>query len=129
MRYSEECMTKRLLGITAAAGALCAIVVFGVSANAPSPTVNFARDVAPILYNRCIECRRPGEIAPMSVVTYQDARPWAESIQQRVHERSMPPWSADPSHAGNIANDPSLSQKEIDTITAWVNGGCPKGDD
>lgn len=122
-------MTKRLLGITAAAGALCAIVVFGVSANAPSPTVNFARDVAPILYNRCIECHRPGEIAPMSLVTYQDARPWAKSIKQRVVERSMPPWSADPSHAGKFANDPSLSQKEIDTITAWVNGGCPKGDD
>ncbi len=123
-------MRVRLFRSCAGAVALFAIVAFGVSASGPaSPAVSFTKDVAPILYNRCIECHRPGEIAPMSLLTYQDARPWARSIKQRVVERSMPPWSADPGHAGKFANDPTLSQKEVDTIVAWVNAGAPKGED
>ena len=123
-------MRVRLFRICGSAAGLFAILAFGVSASGPaSPSVSFTKDVAPILYNRCIECHRPGEIAPMSLVTYQDARPWAKSIKQRVVERSMPPWSADSRHAGKFTNDPSLSQKEVDTIVAWVNGGAPKGED
>jgi hypothetical protein len=91
-------------------------------------TVTFTKDVAPILYTRCVECHRPGQIGPMSLVTYQEARPWAKAIRERVVDRSMPPWSADPRH-GRFANDPSLSRKEIDTIVAWVSAGAPKGDD
>jgi mono/diheme cytochrome c family protein len=90
--------------------------------------VTFTKDVASILYKSCAECHRPGEIAPMSLLTYQEARPWAKSIRERVVERSMPPWSADPKY-GHWANDPRLSQKEIDTIVAWVSAGAPKGDD
>jgi hypothetical protein len=95
--------------------------------NTPKP-VTFARDVAPILFNRCVDCHRPGEIAPMSLLNYQEVRPWAKSIKERVVERSMPPWFADPKH-GKFANDPSLSQQEIDTIVQWVSAGAPKGED
>ena len=95
-------------------------------ASAQTPT--FAKDVAPILYSKCVECHRPTMFAPMSLVTYEDARPWAKSIRNRVSSRTMPPWGADPSH-GVFKNDPRLSDNEIATILAWVDGGAPKGDD
>jgi hypothetical protein len=105
------------------------LLAIAASANGPSKsTATFTKDIAPILYSRCVECHRAGEIAPMSLLSYQEVRPWAKSIRQRVVERSMPPWSADP-HYGKFSNDPSLSQKEIDTIVGWVDAGAPKGDD
>ena len=114
-------MRITLLGIAAAA----ASVVVPASARADSvPT--FARDVAPILYKNCVSCHRPGEMGPMSLVRYADARPWAKAIRERVVARSMPPWFADP-HYGRFSNDPSLRQHDIDTIAAWVNGGAPQG--
>lgn len=122
-------MRIRLLKIGAITIGLCALLVVGVSASGPAKSsATFTKDVAPILFNRCIECHRTGEIAPMSLLTYQEVRPWAKSIRQRVVERSMPPWSADP-HYGKFSNDPSLSQKEIDTILGWVDAGSPKGED
>jgi mono/diheme cytochrome c family protein len=106
---------------------LSSLLVVAVSASGPAaPT--FTKDVAPILYSRCVECHRPGEIAPMSLLSYKEVRPWAKSIKQRVLERSMPPWSADPKY-GHFANDPTLSEKEIATIVGWVDAGSPKGDD
>jgi len=90
--------------------------------------VTFAKDVAPILYRNCVECHRPTMFAPMSLVTYEEARPWARAIKQRVVKREMPPWSAD-SPVGTFKNDPRLAQKDIDTIVAWVDGGAAKGDD
>ncbi|HJZ75099.1 MAG TPA: cytochrome c [Vicinamibacterales bacterium] len=92
----------------------------------PAPT--FSKDVAPIFYKSCVECHRPTMFAPMSLVTYDEARPWARSIKQRVVARAMPPWGADAPH-GVFKNDPSLSQAEIDTIAAWVDAGAPKGED
>jgi len=119
----------RLLKVGAITAGLVTLLVAAVSASGPSKTtVTFSKDVAPILYNKCIECHRAGEIAPMSLLSYQEVRPWAKSIRQRVADRSMPPWSADP-HVGKFSNDPSLSQKEIDTIVSWVDAGAPKGED
>jgi hypothetical protein len=119
----------RILKVGAIMAGLVAVLVVGVSASGPDKAnATFTKDVAPIIYNRCIECHRTGEIAPMSLLTYQEVRPWAKSIRQRVVERQMPPWSADP-HYGKFSNDPSLSQKEIDTIVSWVDAGAPKGDD
>ena len=92
------------------------------------PTPTFAKDVAPIFYKSCVECHRPTMFAPMSLVTYDEARPWARSIKQRVVARAMPPWGADAPH-GVFKNDPSLTADEIDTIARWVDGGAPKGDD
>ena len=65
-------------------------------------------------------------MAPMSLMTYDDARPWARAVKQKVVAREMPPWGADP-HVGKFANDPSLTDAEIATITAWVDGGAPEG--
>jgi mono/diheme cytochrome c family protein len=90
-------------------------------------TPTFSRDVAPILYQHCATCHHAGDIAPMPLVTYKDARPWAVSIKDAVLSRKMPPWKADP-HTGKWSNDPSLSAAEIATIKAWVEGSKPEGD-
>jgi mono/diheme cytochrome c family protein len=88
----------------------------------------FSKDVAPIFNKSCVECHRPTMFAPMSLTTFDAARPWAKSIKQRVVSRVMPPWGADPAH-GTFKNDPRLTEQEIDTIVAWVDAGAPKGDD
>ena len=118
-------MTKRRTAL----GTLI-VALFGLSsaARAADAPVTFTKDVAPILYKSCVECHRPTMFAPMSLVTFDDARPWARSIKQRVVSRTMPPWGADPAH-GSFKNDPRLSQAEIDTIAKWVDDGAPKGDD
>ena len=99
---------------------------FAVSANSSAPSVTFSKDVAPILYKSCAECHRAGEVAPFSVMSYADVRPWAKSIREKVVSKVMPPWHADP-HFGQFSNDRTLSQKEIDTIVAWVDGGAKEG--
>jgi hypothetical protein len=109
-----------------AVSVLCA-GLSGVARAADAP-VTFTKDVAPILYKSCVECHRPTMFAPMSLLTYDEARPYARSIKQRVVGRIMPPWGADPAH-GEFKNDPRLSQAEIDTIAAWVDGGAVKGND
>ena len=86
----------------------------------------FTKDVAPILYKSCAGCHRPGEMAPMSLLDYQSARPWAKSIREAVLLRKMPPWFADAS-IGHFANDPRLSAEELETIKAWVDSGAPEG--
>jgi len=104
-------------------------VVPGAAQSASTGSVpTFARDVAPIFYSKCVECHRPTMFAPMSLVKFDEARPWARSIRNRVATRTMPPWGADPAH-GVFKNDPRLTDKEIDTILAWVDGGAPKGND
>jgi mono/diheme cytochrome c family protein len=89
--------------------------------------VTFSKDVAPIFYKNCVACHRPNDLAPMSLISYKDVRPWARSIKEKVVTREMPPWQADP-HYGQFANDKRLSQEEINTIVAWVDGGAKKGD-
>jgi hypothetical protein len=86
----------------------------------------FTKDVAPIFYKNCTECHRPGEIAPMSLLSYKDARPWLKSIREKVSGHAMPPWLADP-NIGHFANDRRLAQKDIDTIVAWIDGGAKEG--
>jgi hypothetical protein len=96
--------------------------------DAPAPT--FSKEVAPILYKHCANCHRPGEIgSAVSLLSYDTARPWAESIKGKVLRREMPPWPADPNGSMKFRNDPRLSQQEIDTLVAWVNAGTPKGND
>ena len=89
-------------------------------------TVTFNKDVAPIVFKSCAECHRPGEPAPFSILSYKEARPWARSIKEQVVGKKMPRWDANPAH-GQWANDPRLTQKEIDTIAAWVDGGAVEG--
>jgi len=89
--------------------------------------VTFSKDVAPILFAKCATCHRPGEMAPMSLLTFKDVRPWAKSIREKVVSREMPPWHADPNH-GQWLNDASLTQAQIETIRAWVDAGAKEGD-
>jgi len=110
------------LGITASPAAQSAR-----PASASVPT--FTKDVAPILQRSCQNCHRPGSIGPMALMTYEDVRPWVRSMKSRVSQRQMPPWHID-RNAGTLhsfKNDPSLSDKEIDTIVAWIDGGTPRG--
>ena len=114
-------------------GVLVSVVLaLGAVATAERPAAGaaptFTKDVAPILYNNCVSCHREGDIAPMALVSYQDARPWARAIKSKVVGREMPPWGADPQH-GRFNDDRSLSQKQIDVIAAWVDAGAPRGDD
>jgi hypothetical protein len=90
-------------------------------------TPTFYKDVVPVLEKHCQECHRPGEIAPMSLLTYNDTRPWAKAIKEAVLTRKMPPWYADP-HVGKFANDRSLTQAEISALVGWVDGGAKAGE-
>ena len=111
-----------------ACAALFAAVTVMPSARTDAPaTPTFSRDVAPILFNNCASCHRPNDIAPMSLLTYEDARPWAKSIRQQVATGNMPPWHASQPH-GTFSNDRRLSEKDKDTLIRWVDGGAPKGD-
>jgi hypothetical protein len=100
-------------------------ILVAMPALAASPT--FYRDVLPILQNRCQECHRAGEIAPMPLVTYRETRPWAKAIREATRTRKMPPWFADPC-CGKFANDRSLTAAEIDTLDAWASTGAAEGD-
>ncbi len=99
------------------------------TAEQAEPTPTFARDIAPIFQNKCESCHRTDSMAPMSLVTYEDARPWAKSIAARVKARQMPPWHIDKTVGiQHFKNDRSLSDGQIDTILQWVAAGAPKGD-
>jgi hypothetical protein len=91
--------------------------------------VTFNGDVAPILEQKCQQCHRPGEMAPMSLLSYKETRPWARSIKNKVARREMPPWFIDRTIGiQRFQNDPSLTDAEIDTIVRWVDAGAPEGD-
>ena len=108
---------RRAYAITLTAAA-CALALTAVNA-APArsgaeqsgPVPTFSKDVAPILYKNCVGCHRPGEIGPMSLLTYNDARPHAKAIRDEVGDGNMPPWHADPKH-GRFANDRRLSDSD-----------------
>jgi hypothetical protein len=108
----------------AVAGFLTGVAVLA----APDPsTITFNKDVLPILERNCQTCHRPGEVAPMSLLTYADARPWAKAIKAAVISKKMPPWLADPS-VGHFKNDRTLRAQDIATLIAWVDHGAPEGD-
>src|SRR2546423_2596139 len=109
MKLSSLCLSALLLSPG---------VAFAADAAKP-PT--FTKDVAPIFQDKCESCHRPGSIAPMSLVTYEEARPWARSIKARVSARQMPPWHIDRTVGiQHFQNDRSLSDDQIDTIVRWV---------
>jgi hypothetical protein len=114
----------------ALAGAAVAAAV--VSTARPSgqqpPAPTFTRDVAPILYKNCASCHRPGEIAPMSLLTFEDARPYARAIRAKVSSGEMPPWHAD-APPGTFVNDRRLSAAEKSLLVRWVDAGAPRGDE
>jgi hypothetical protein len=129
MPHTRALSTGALLLATVSAGLYLSS---SGSAQAPAPASRatpptFSRDVAPILYAKCASCHRPGEIGPMALTTFREARPWARAIQQKTTTRAMPPWGADPQH-GRFSNDRSLTDAQIATLAAWANAGAPEGD-
>ena len=115
----------RLVIVTAVLGVGLALPAAPAGAAEETPTYN--QDVGSILLNNCASCHRPNQIAPMALLSYKDARPWARAIKAKVESREMPPWFADP-RFGEFSNDVSLNDDEIATIVAWVDGGAPEGD-
>ena len=124
-------MTKRSFRIgmvLAAALAAGAPAPAGAQAEAGAAEVTFTKDIVPILQRSCQVCHRQGEMAPMSLVTYQEVRPWARSIRNRVVNREMPPWHIDKNIGiQSFKDDPSLSDDEIAMVAAWVDNGAPRG--
>src|SRR6266568_4298398 len=111
---------------------MMALIALGTTANAqsaPERQATFTKDVAPILQRSCQTCHRPDSIAPMSLVTYEEARPWAKAIKENVVLRNMPPWHIDPNIGiSKFKNSVALADQEIATIAQWVDSGAPKGD-
>src|SRR5580704_18833356 len=103
-------------------GACAAVVSFAGSVPAG---VTFNKDVLPIMLKNCQQCHRPGEVAPMSFLTYKDARPWAKAMKTAVVTGKMPPWFADPKY-GHFANNPTLSVKDVDALVTWADNGAPE---
>jgi len=128
-------MTSRfsrfVTSVACAALSAWAVVVAqpGTAAQTPGAGgVTFTKDVAPILQRSCQNCHHQGSMAPMSLVTYEEARPWARSIKERVAARAMPPWFVDKTVGiRHFKDDPSLSDAEIATIVGWVDGGAVRG--
>jgi len=116
-------MRTRLKLAVTMAGLLLAVLL--VSAQPPdNPT--FSKDVAPILYKNCVSCHRPGEIAPMPLLTYDQTRPFARSIRQRIQLGTMPPWHAEAA-AGTFTNERRLTAEEKETLVRWADNGAPQG--
>ena len=124
-------MKRVIPAVLGTVAAVAVLYVAGVRAEpaAPAAVPTFTKDVAPIVFNKCTACHRTGEVAPMTFLSYEDVRPWAKVIREKVRSREMPPWGADPEHSLKMRNDRSLSKDQIDTIVAWVDGGAPKGSD
>lgn len=104
---------------------LCLLAVAGLGMAAPN--VTYTKDVAPIIQKNCQGCHRPGEVAPMPFTNFKDTRPWAKAIKEKVVTRVMPPWFADPKHT-EFENDARLSEKDMQTVAAWVDQGAKEGD-
>src|SRR5579872_776128 len=112
-----------------AGSAMAAEISNSANATAAAKAVTFAKDVAPIFQERCQECHRKGSLAPMSLVTYEETRPWAKAIRQRVITWQMPPWHIDKTvGVQKFKNDISLTDEQIATVVRWVDSGAPMGD-
>src|SRR5262245_20311860 len=126
-RVARRSMAGALVGLAAAV-----LMVPGLRAGQASPdkpaTVTFTKDIAPILQRSCQDCHRPGSVAPMSLITYADVRPWARAIKLKTSAREMPPWFIE-KNVGiqRFKDDPSLSDADVATIGRWVDAGAPQG--
>ena len=127
---SKRNAPRRAAVAAAVAGCLVGVVAVAPSASAQPAEVTFTKDIAPILQRSCQGCHRPGPGggAPMSLLTYNDVRPWARAIRARTSERTMPPWFIEKDvGVREFKDDPSLSDAEIALIGRWVDAGAPQG--
>src|SRR2546428_13162678 len=117
-----------LLGMGLAALASSSWETAAQTPAAQAAAATFTKDVAPILQRSCQKCHRPDSMAPMSFLTYEDVRPWARAIKQKVAAREMPPWFIDRTVGiSKFKDDPSLSDQEIETLAAWADAGAVRG--
>ncbi len=107
--------------------AVCAAPAAAAPSAADVDQATWSEHVAPILFNNCVTCHRPGQVAPMSLMSYEEARPWAKSIRKATSEGTMPPWFANPEH-GDFVEDSRLSEDELAILARWVEDGAPAGD-
>jgi hypothetical protein len=115
-------------GVNSLASVLLVVTALSPAWADDATKVTYTKDIAPIMNAHCVVCHRGGEVAPMSLTTYAEVRPWAKAISKRVvQERSMPPWHADPAY-GTFSNDKRLSAEQIATIDRWIKTGTPLGD-
>src|SRR2546423_7665150 len=121
------CGKPKLRSDRTAIAVMLLLAVCASQANAAAEPPTFYRDVLPILEQRCQSCHRPGEIAPFSLVTFKETKPWALPILDSIKNGKMPPWFADPC-CGHFANNPLLSRDQIATMANWVAAGAPSGD-
>src|SRR6187455_3830836 len=122
---------SQLIRRTVSTVTMGAALLVSVSAHAADAktTPTFTKDIAPIFQEKCEACHRPDSMAPMSLMTFAEARPWARSIKARVADRQMPPWQIDRTVGiQKFKNDRSLTDDQIDTIVRWVDAGAPQGD-
>ena len=123
MKSMVEVLRFRAFGVV-----LGTLIVFGLAVPGVAQDVTFTKDVLPILQESCQACHRDGAIAPMSLVTYEETRPWARSIKDKVASRSMPPWYIDKSiGVQGFKGDRSLTDDQIEMIVNWVDAGAPRG--
>ena len=120
-------MKRRILvlGLCSIAATLVLIASTGVG-SADHSAVTFSKDIAPLFFKNCVSCHRSGEIAPMSLMSYKEVRPWAKAIREQVASREMPPWHPDPRY-GQWQNDRRLSQTDVEKIIAWIDQGAKEG--
>lgn len=116
-----------VLGLAAALG-LCPVRAESAEKSGSDKPVTYSNQVVRIVQKNCQICHRPGEAAPFSLMTYESAKKWGETVREAVTEKRMPPWLADPKH-GKFANNRALKQEEIDTLVAWIDGGMAKGEE
>jgi hypothetical protein len=102
------------------------VATFALLATTGVAAPTFYKDVLPVLQRNCQNCHRPGEAAPMSLLTYEEARPWAKAIRDAVATKKMPPWFADSAY-GHFSNDRTLSKTDLDTLTGWAEANSPAG--
>jgi hypothetical protein len=128
--YDEGSKIRGMTNKLAVVPVILLAALAGVRAQTQQPAATaptFSKDVAPILYKQCVSCHRPGEIGRMSLLTYEQARPYAKAIANAVTNRTMPPWHAD-APAGTFHNERALSDLERETLIAWAGGGAINGD-
>lgn len=121
----DEVLAGRSVSLPVTAVSSCRIA--RVIAPKPKASVTFTKHISPLLQQHCQECHRPGQIGPMSLLTYEDATAWSATLREAVVQRRMPPWYADPRH-GKFANARGLSDEEMKTLLAWIDEGCAEGD-
>ena len=122
-------MIRKTAGRMLALASILTLGAIGVSAQVPDD-VTYARDVAPIIQQKCQVCHQPGSIAPMSLMHFEDVQPYADLVRSKVEDRIMPPWHIDRTVGiQEFKNDRGLTEGEIETIVAWVEAGIPFGDE